>query len=497
MKGRYLSLLALTLAGLFYLLVNESYRGINLSIFATVIAAVVWWLKRGEVKSWFFRMLILSVLLLSVTHAWHGESWTSAMLIINLFMLAGSAALPDAASPSLVFSQSAVSVFGAQLAFFRNFRQGPARSQGSWRKWLIYLVPAAIFIIFIGMYRAANPLFDYLVKYVEVHFSELLEIFSIGGLVTFFAGLLISNLFVSATSVRELAESWKNTPRLLLRRRRQRQGRVAGLNRLLLNEHRAGVLLLGGLNIMLLLLNITDLQVVWFGFRWDGQLLRSFVHEGTWMLIFSVLLAGATTLYFFRGNLNFYSGARTLRILVATWLVQNAFLLLSVGVRNMRYIQYYGLAYKRIGVIFFLIAVAGSLLFIWLKVRNGHSMPRFISRSLSLSLGVMTMSALPDWSSIITRYNLEHYRQSFVHIEFLMDMPDHVLPVLKAYKGELSSIRQEQGRLGYDYSDTINDIPFTVRLDQRIAAFKQEEALRDWRGWIWARKRALHALGKD
>ena len=139
------------------------------------------------------------------------------------------------------------------------------------------------------------------------------------------------------------------------------------------SEAAIGILLLGSLNALLLLLNALDIHHVWFNFHFEGQYLKSFVHQGTWLLIVSIVLGALIVLYYFRGDLNFHTGNRTIKVLSYLWLTQNAVLVVSVAIRNYWYIHHYALAYKRIGVAFFLLATLVGLLLIMVKVRNQRS----------------------------------------------------------------------------------------------------------------------------
>jgi hypothetical protein len=72
-------------------------------------------------------------------------------------------------------------------------------------------------------------------------------------------------------------------------------------------EWLAAVASIGLLNAMLLVVNAVDVRWLWFGFRAaPGFDLTQFVHEGTYVLIFSIMLAAGIMLWFFRRNLNFY-----------------------------------------------------------------------------------------------------------------------------------------------------------------------------------------------
>ena len=107
----------------------------------------------------------------------------------------------------------------------------------------------------------------------------------------------------------------------------------------------------------LLLLLFFEIRDVWLGFTWDGGMLKDFVHQGIWILIISILISMMIALYFFRDNLNFFSKAETFKLMMYVWVGLNVILAISVFVRTFIYIEYFALAYKRIGLLFFLLAV--------------------------------------------------------------------------------------------------------------------------------------------
>ena len=126
------------------------------------------------------------------------------------------------------------------------------------------------------------------------------------------------------------------------------------------STYRNALNLVIALNALLLINNIIDIRYVWFA-DLSGKTalqLKEYVHEGTYLLIFGIVLAISIILWLFKGGLNFEENTPKssfiLRGVTMIWLAQNALLALSVGIRNLQYILYYGLAYKRIGVFIFL-----------------------------------------------------------------------------------------------------------------------------------------------
>ena len=102
----------------------------------------------------------------------------------------------------------------------------------------------------------------------------------------------------------------------------------------------------------MLTVNIIDIDWVWLNFEYEGEInLTQFVHEGTYLLILSILISMGIILYFFRKNLNFYPGKQKLQIITYIWIAQNAVLAVSVAARNKHYTHHSGHANTRIAVV--------------------------------------------------------------------------------------------------------------------------------------------------
>src|SRR5436190_305225 len=155
---------------------------------------------------------------------------------------------------------------------------------------------------------------------------------------------------------------WRWTDPLLRKRVRRPHWLAPRAMNPLERERRMGMVLLVVVNALLLVVNVIDISWVWFDFEVPENFsLKQFVHEGTWMLIISILLSILILLHLFRGNLNFYRRTHALKLLASLWIGQNFILGISVFLRNYHYIGFHGLAYKRIGVIVFLALVLVGL----------------------------------------------------------------------------------------------------------------------------------------
>lgn len=260
-------------------------------------------------------------------------------------------------------------------------------------------------------------------------------------------------------------------------------------------EWLAAVVSFGLLNALLLVVNVVDVQWLWFGFEPTPDFdLTQFVHEGTYVLIFSILLAAGIMLWFFRRNLNFYQpGLPLLRWGATLWVVQNAVLAVSVGLRNYYYIEATELAYKRIGVYGFLLLTLFGLGTVLLKIwqrRSAFSLVRLNSwAAYALLLGL----AAGNWEIWIAEYNLQP-RFTRLNIGFLLEMPPRVLPVLAEREALIDKAKDlvAEDDNGYFYTTTREAAHRQLRT--RLALFRSEYPQRDWQSRTGAAEQAYQQL---
>ncbi len=261
-------------------------------------------------------------------------------------------------------------------------------------------------------------------------------------------------------------------------------------------EWLAAVATLGLLNALLLLVNLVDIRWLWFGFRpAPGFDLTQFVHEGTYVLIFSILLAAGVMLWFFRRNLNFYQpGLRLLRWGATLWTLQNAVLATSVGLRNYYYIFYTGLAYKRIGVYAFLLLTLFGLGTLLLKIWRRRSAFSLVRLNSWAAYAVLLALAAGNWEIWIADYNLQP-RFATLDIGFLLRMPNRVLPVLAARANLLTAGPALIAENEYGEYQTLPRAEAQARLRERLADFRRDyQQYDDWQSRTGAEWRAWRAF---
>jgi len=236
--------------------------------------------------------------------------------------------------------------------------------RASWFKPIRFLkvsvVPVVVFLLFFSIYYLANADFAKLVDAFSERWAGLWNFkLVIPRLNLFLFGLVIASAAFWASAFDKFGV-WQRQLPLFVQRKRKKLSWLGYPKSMLglKNEYRQAILLVVALNTLLLLLNLLDIWNVWLNFEEKTAAQRSAaVHEGTFLLIFSILLAMLVLLYYFRANLNFFPNNRFLQKIAYLWIGQNAVLATSLLIRNVRYIQDFGLAYYRIGVLIFLLLV--------------------------------------------------------------------------------------------------------------------------------------------
>jgi len=360
-------------------------------------------------------------------------------------------------------------------------------------------VPLLALLIFHILFAVANPRYaaltdrvlDLLSRALELLFARLsvphLLFFGLGLLLTAGAIFIIPVHFFADQESRfgEFVRRQRDrVASLAVRRPDFRPQRFGPLD--LRKEYLMALGLIGLVNVLLLVVNTIDVSWIWFGFvPAPGFDLTQFVHEGTYVLILSILVAMAIVLWFFRRNLNFYQpGLRVLRWAATVWVLQNAVLAVSVGLRNYYYIQYTGLAYKRIGVYGFLLLTFFGLATVLLKIWQRRSAYALFRLNALAVYAVMLLLAAGNWEVWIVRYNLQA-RFRLVDYGFLLDMPDRVLPELAAREASLTG-RALNREGGYNTWVPLPEQTAREMLRARIVGFRAQQAARHWPSYTLA-----------
>jgi hypothetical protein len=349
------------------------------------------------------------------------------------------------------------------------------------------LFPVIIALVFFAIYLSGNTVFSKLVEaasqYLEKYFINFINVFSLQRLLFTLFGLLLTAVILLKSNMdyfsRRDAAQTDNLQRNRVTQRKHRAGAFFGFIEMLMgrmatgmmalkNENTTGILSLALLNTLLLVINIIDINYLWFNFTYnDNQPVYKMVHEGTEMLILSIVLAMAILLFFFKGNLNFYRRNKWLKYGAYAWIIQNTMLVSSVLLRDYYYILKHGLAYKRIGVLFFLLMVLIGLITVFIKIWARKTNYFLFRVNAWAGVIVLVLTTTIHWDEMIASYNLQRKDQVPLDAEFLLSLSDKTLPLLH---NNTAALPQHDIKL----------------LQRREAYFLQKQESYSWLSWNYA-----------
>jgi len=419
----------------------------------------------------------------------HGTGLSAVAAMITLFLFAAFAAhshrsLAFATGTMLLQTIYLPAAFTELITKDKPGTSGTGRRQG-WRKNLL-IFPLVLMSCFLVVYLIANKGFasmmqswfttaiEYLGSIFE-NFSWSRTLFVLLGAYT--TGALIIRTRIAYFSKREAplsddlirirnADNASSFGRLVSGFASASTVGTMGLR----YKYKVGLISLVMLNLLLLLVNITDINYIWLGGSANiDTTFSELVHEGTGTLILSIIMAIAVVLIFFDGNLNFYKRNKSLKLAAYVWIAQNIFLVFSVFLRDYYYISHHGLAYKRIGVLFFLALVLTGLISVIIKIaciKTGYFLFRVNGNAV---LGLLLIGAVVNWDILIAKYNIKHVDSIRPDIVFLMNLSDQTLPIL--YENWMKLEPYTRGRkFWYGESRYIKSITF----DEVIAARQKD-----------------------
>lgn len=409
-----------------------------------------------------FAFIITLLLLTGFSEYVHRSAWyAGGSVILNFVLFIGN------------FAETVIS-------FVKRKKNGSPK----WTKYIrLSLIPLILVFIFFVIYANANSVLSNIsykvADWIEVNLQKFFSVFIWERIAFTLLGLYITGSLLTKTRINYFSINDLEQTDVLIRKRKifykqpkrtyQTVKRFSNIG--LKNENTIGIISLVLLNALLFIVNCIDIDFVWlhFEFRADKPIYK-LVHEGTELLIISLILAMSVVLFFFKGNLNFYKRNKWLKYGTYAWILQNGFLVLSVLLRDYYYILHYGLAYKRIGVLFFLLMVLVGLITVFVKVfsrKTGYFLFRVNAWSTII---LLTIASFVNWDVSIAKYNLAHKGQITLDSTFLLTLSDKTLPVL------------------YEHADVFmaKDPSFSEFINKRIQNYMDNRKEYSWLSWNYS-----------
>lgn len=324
------------------------------------------------------------------------------------------------------------------------------------------IIPFFVLLVFSGLYSAASPVFakylgegvtailDLLEKVFYFFFSDV----SFARLMHTIFGILLTAGIIISFANKDVEKAEMTLQEKLLRKRKNNKkvSFISELSQLFLGnllkrkmalktEYIIGIISFVALNLLLLALNSIDFTTLWIGnvSSFDDTYLSTQLHEGANSLIFSIMMAMLVILYFFSGNLNFFSKNKTLKILAYAWIIQNTFLVFSVLIRDYHYISLSGLTYKRIGVLVFLTLCLIGLFTVYIKVAQQKTLFFLVKVNGQIWYILLLVFGIVNWDVFIVNYNINNRDKIALDLDHLMEMSDKTLPIIDKNRIMLSN----------------------------------------------------------
>jgi len=510
------SLLVIAGGILFSLVFWQEKLGINTVLFDAFILTAMFYLYAQARQNAVVRWLLVGHLICLAMIVIHNTVLSKIAFVTTLLLIVGFA---EYVHRSAWFAGGSVlfNIIFCVASFGEHFK--PKRAYGKKRKKLSKLIrfaiiPALLLVVFFFIYSSSNSVFQAITIHVERYlgkfFSALFDVFSPQRLLFLLLGLYVSGCLLMRSRVDYFVNRESGRTDDLQRTRiswRQRlarpsfqlveavMGRFSKGMLALKNENTTGIISLCLLNALLLVINLIDISYLWFDFNYMGDVfLYKMVHDGTELLIVSIVLAMLVVLFFFKGNLNFYRRNKWLKYGAYAWILQNSVLVMSVLLRDYYYIARYGLAYKRIGVLFFLLMVLIGLVTVFIKIWKQRTAYFLFRINAWAGIILLVLASTIHWDELIASYNIRHKDRVPLDAQFLLTLSDKTLPILQAHVEAFKQRQVEAQKNLPDVSDTRwkdgapypCDTCFAATIAARTNAYLEQQQRLSWLSWNYA-----------
>lgn len=469
----------LLLTTVYTLLFYHQHAGINFLLFTLLVVFAIALTNNDVIKNkrWVFGA---SLTILSAVFVFIYSS--SLALLANCISLLLIASLSDPGRSSALFNlvYGLYSV-GGSIVFviiksIKRSRGLETTGKTIFSKALTLLVPVIIAVLFLAIYKSANPLFASFTEKIDLSFISAEWLFFT------FSGFLIAYGIVYHRTIKRMA-NWENNVPLTLDKTIYEPGKW--------DERKATILLFVMLNVMLFFINALDINYLYLGSGMpEGVTHKEFVHNGVGMLMLSILLGISTVLYFFRGRLNFDDANKTAKLLVYAWMLQNLMMVISTAFRNHLYITEALLTYKRIGVYSWLVMAAAGLITTCIKLAKAKPAWYLFSANSMIAYVLLVLSAGIDWDKLITDHNMASVKHiASLDKKYLISLSESNLAQLYSIKDDPEFNTDSLYHYHY-YGRYLNSCVLDLKLYEYLKNIEKE----DWRSYNLRKKRILQEI---
>ncbi len=306
----------------FATLFHNKGLGLNCFLYALFLMAVLAIYRKDLLLR---RSIILSAVAMistSVAIIMHGSSLAVVCYFISIFSFIGYTA-SDTSSLYVAWMNG---IYSAVIGSFHDILynkpkpEKPATATIKTEQLLkLIFIPIALLFLFILLYSQTNPVFEAWLGKFDFSFINIGWLF-----IAILGGFLIANV-APPHSIESTTQLDLQTPDEL----QHRQIDKVEIQRAK-NEIQIGTFSLIALNVLLVLVLVSELVFILGLDDFKASTLSSAVHSGVYASIASIVLAVVIIVFLFRGSVNFIKENRSLKGLSFLWILLNTVLIVSI-----------------------------------------------------------------------------------------------------------------------------------------------------------------------
>ena len=401
--------------------------GINWLIFSVFAIAVFAYQAKEKIKNIAWIISAAGTLITGFFVYYYGTPLPFIANIVSLVTLGGVSLHPDS-SFIISWMHSAYSTLAGIPYMVHDFiekrtsknENKPKEKSNIFTKILLLIFPLIIVGVFFFLYKGASPIFENFTKNIKLDFISLplVRFFILAFIIMY--GYLIQRYIPffykkdkeTSSNLAEISEE-------------QREKGFFAKILSIANERYIGFAILIMLNVLLGIVNSLDVFYLWKPNQSlpEGMDFADYLHNSTWMLVASIILAILIIMFIFRGYLNFDKKSKWLKVLAYVWIAQNVILAITTIMKNNMYVEAYGLTHKRIGVYAYLVLAFIGLLTTAYKIFAKKNNVFLFRINSWLFYGVLVLSTLFNWDMLITKTNIAVSKSP----DTLIDLDQHYL----------------------------------------------------------------------
>jgi hypothetical protein len=432
----------LLFATLFY---NQNL-GINAFIYSTFLIIALAVSKKGLLSKTTTILSAIGMLASAAAICYHGATWSVVTYFFSTLLFIGYVA----SSQSSIYVSWLNGIYNAVFGVFHSFIYQEEEIQVSQPKKKIDVgqlikviaIPLFLVIVFTVLYSTSNPIFNDALSVIDFSFINAFWIFTaVSG------GFVMANIY-QPLPIKEITFQDQNYPNELQPKTLKKEELKS-----IINESQIGMISIICLNLLLIVVLITEVIFLANTRSSHASVLSDAVHQGVYASIVSIVLALSVIAVIFRGDVNFLKKNQNLRMLTYLWIGLNSLLVISIFIKNYFYIADHGLTHKRIGVMVYLLLTMVGLCTTYLKINYRLNFVYLVRRNLAISYATIAIYSVINWSAIITNHNIKEDQIDQFYLESLLPQNAMALKKLGLYK-EFSSQETLKNRSYKAYNES-------------------------------------------